>query len=309
MPNENKTNNSSTIEMEPINTNNITLDTLSLPEVKAAKINLQVLRLDKIHPLISGNKWYKLRYYLQAALKEQKSILTFGGAWSNHIAATAAACKMFGLNAIGIIRGEEPAHYSATLQAAAACGMQLHFIPRAQYAAKEIPSSINTNAVYHIPEGGYGEMGVRGAATLVEGLCLTPYTHFCCASGTGTMAAGIVRVINSKQKLLAFSVLKGHHSLLKNIKELSRMEADNIMLDEGFHFGGYAKINNVLIDFMNQFYAQTSIPSDFVYTAKLFYGILARIQAGYFPEGSNILAIHSGGLQGNQSFEKGTLIF
>jgi 1-aminocyclopropane-1-carboxylate deaminase len=295
--------------MEPINTHNITIDEITLPFLKQRKVTLHVMRLDKVHPVISGNKWFKLRYYLQEAIHEQKSILTFGGAWSNHIVATAAASKLYGLPSIGIIRGEEPANYSATLQEATNLGMQLHFISRQLYSAKEIPSSINKGNVYTIPEGGYGEKGASGAATILDGIESSSYTHFCCAAGTGTMAAGIASTIKKNQQLLAFSVLKGHDSLVTNITELNKTSNNNVIVDESFYFGGYAKKSIDLLQFMNLVYQQTGIPSDFVYTGKLFYGIIQRIKEGYFPAGSNILAIHSGGLQGNQSLEKGSLIF
>jgi 1-aminocyclopropane-1-carboxylate deaminase len=296
--------------MQLINSDNITVDKLMLSFLKETKVSLFVLRLDKIHPLISGNKWFKLRYYIEETVLKQKTILTFGGAWSNHIVATAAACKLNGLNSIGIIRGEEPATYSATLKEAINLGMQLHFISRQMYAAKEIPSFIDKGAVYIIPEGGYGEKGVYGATTILNEIDSSQYTHFCCAAGTGTMAAGIAKAINKEQKLLAFSVLKGHYSLLDNIIELSKTNNNNnITLEESFHFGGYAKKNTELLQFMNMFYQQTSIPTDFVYTAKLFYGIMELIKEEYFPPYSKILAIHSGGLQGNQSVENGSLIF
>ncbi len=269
-----------------------------------------VLRLDKIHPLVSGNKWFKLRYYLQEA-KEQnkKTIVTFGGAWSNHILATAAACKINQLNCIGIIRGEEAATLSPTLIQAKELGMQLIFISREDYAKKKIPAEINKEENYFINEGGYGTTGADGAATILDYCKKETYTHICCAVGTGTMMAGLIKGTSPQQQIIGISVLKNNIELETSIKSLINPEVTNFKVIHDYHFGGYAKYKPALIDFMNTFYQQTNIPSDFVYTGKLFYGITDLIRTDFFSPGSRLLLIHSGGLQGNSSLSKGTLIF
>ena len=271
-------------------------------------LDVSVLRLDKIHPVISGNKWFKLRYYLEdAKAKGKKSILTFGGAWSNHIIATAMAGKMNGFNTVGIIRGEESPDLSPTLLNARAQGMQLVFIPRNEYSEKNIPAEFRNDQHYIIHEGGYGELGAAGAATILEGLTEN-YTHFCCAVGTGTTAAGIANAAKGN-RVIAISVLKNNHSLNGMIEALLAPGVAAPELLHDYHFGGYSKYQPSLLQFMNELYQHTQIPTDFVYTGKLFYAVRDLIQKNFFPSESRILLIHSGGLQGNLSLRKGTLMF
>jgi 1-aminocyclopropane-1-carboxylate deaminase len=290
---------------------NITIDTISA--IFRKEVELSVLRLDKLHPLVSGNKWFKLRYYLlDARAQGKKNIITFGGAWSNHIIATAAACRMEGLNATGIIRGEEPAQLSATLQQAKEWGMQLVFLSRNEYREKKIPPALLTKDSYLINEGGYGEQGARGASTILE-YSGSEFTHYCCAAGTGTMTAGLINAALAKQKIISISVLKNDADLEKRIASLLSRKDNPPQTDyeliHDYHFGGYAKHQPALLAFMNDFYSKTGIPTDFVYTAKLFYAVTDLIQTNFFPEGSKIMVIHSGGLQGNLSLPKGTLTF
>jgi 1-aminocyclopropane-1-carboxylate deaminase len=290
--------------------NSITVDTLSLPLLTEKKVTASVLRLDKIHPLVSGNKWFKLRYYLQEA-KEQnkKTIVTFGGAWSNHILATASACKINHLNCIGIIRGEEATTLSPTLIQAKELGMQLIFTSREDYAKKKIPVEINREENYFINEGGYGASGADGAATILDYCEKESYTHICCAVGTGTMMAGLAKGASAQQQVIGISVLKNNSELETSVQSLLNPEVANFKVIHDYHFGGYAKYKSTLIDFMNTFYQQTNIPSDFVYTGKLFYGITDLIRTDFFSPGSRLLLIHSGGLQGNSSLSNRTLIF
>lgn len=297
--------------MQDINLQAITTDTLRYPALLGNNITGGMLRLDKIHPLISGNKWFKLRYYLEDAKKQHKKrIVTFGGAWSNHIIATAAACRLNQLACTGIIRGEKPAVLSAILKEAGAMGMQLVFTSREEYVQQQIPAELNNPANYFIQQGGFGEPGVRGAADILQHCTdRDAYTHICCAAGTGTMMAGLLRSALPAQQVIGISVLKNNFQLDEDVKKLSGTDSDNFRIIHDYHFTGYAKHNAALIDFMNEWYGLTGIPTDFVYTAKLCFAITSLVKKEFFPPGSRLLLIHSGGLTGNASLKKGTLIF
>lgn len=275
------------------------------------EVSLHVLRLDTIHPVISGNKWFKLKEYLKDAAAQGKgSIITFGGAFSNHIIATAAACRQKGFKAFGIIRGEQPAQPSHTLQAAKEAGMQLHFVSREAYRQKHIPDELNyVKDAYIIAEGGYGAKGAEGASAILDLAEKKQYTHIAAAAGTGTMLAGLLRVAEHNQQVLGVSVLKGHTGLYNDVQQLLPQPKGFLNILHDYHFGGYAKKNEALLRFMNDWFLQTGIPSDFVYTGKLFYALNDLIEKDFFPAGAQVLAIHSGGLQGNESLPKGTLIF
>ncbi len=297
--------------MHDIDLDAILLQQVSTPAFASGDVQLQVLRLDRIHPVISGNKWFKLRYYLEEAqAKGRKRIVTFGGAWSNHIVATAAACRLQGLECTGIIRGERPAHLSPTLQEALQYGMQLLFISRHDYALKKLPDPGYHPAQYLlVPEGGYGEAGARGAAGILAYAGNQAFSHIICATGTGTMMAGLINASRETQQVIGISVLRNNLQLEQDVRALLYDKEKILHTHHAFHFGGYAKHPPALIHFMNEFYAQTGIPTDIVYTGKLFYAVHALAEAGYFDPGSRLLLIHSGGLQGNRSLAPGTLIF
>ncbi len=295
--------------MQDLAFDNITTDRISLALFTQKKIEVSVLRIDRIHPLISGNKWFKLRFYIKDAIeKEKRTIVTFGGAYSNHIIATAAVCGLNSLRCIGIIRGEESATPSPTLQQAKQLGMQLLFISREDYALKKVPRAALSGDHYFINEGGYGEMGVKGAATIADHFKQSDFTHIGCAVGTGTMLAGLINASLSEQHLIGISIMKNNYQLEESVKELLHHKTPFQILHD-YHFGGYAKHKPELLAFMNEFYRQTNIPSDFVYTGKLLYAITDLIKKDFFPINSRLLFIHSGGLQGNVSLSKGTLIF
>jgi len=286
---------------------NITVDDIS--SVGHNEIQVDVLRLDKIHPVISGNKWFKLRYYLdEAAAQHKKGIVTFGGAWSNHIIATAAACHINGLKSIGIIRGEEPRQLSSTLIHAQELGMQLIFITRDAYQRKEMPPSVESHEYCIVNEGGYGITGAKGASTILD-LFDNSYSHYCCAAGTGTMMAGFINHSSVDQKVIGISAMKNNTGFEKMVQALIVNKNKNWKIIHDYHFGGYAKHRPALFSFMNEFYQQTNIPTDFVYTGKLFFAVSDLIDKNYFPAGSRLLLIHSGGLQGNESLAPGSLIF
>lgn len=294
--------------MQGINLNNISVDPVVLQVFAENNIEADMLRLDKIHPLVSGNKWFKLRYYLEDAKRlNYQCIATFGGAWSNHILATAAACKLHGLQSVGLIRGEEIQHLTPTLLKAKELGMRFYFITRDNYRGKNLPAKIHED-LYVIQQGGYGRKGADGAATIFDYCSAANYTHICCALGTGTMAAGLANATVTSQ-VLAINVLKTNFRIKEDIKALLNKDRIEPVLINDYHFGGYAKHHPALFAFMNKLYQQTLIPSDFVYTGKLFYAIADLAAKKYFPPGSRLLLIHSGGLQGNDSLSNGTLIF
>jgi 1-aminocyclopropane-1-carboxylate deaminase len=274
-----------------------------------------VLRLDLVHPIISGNKWFKLKYYLKDCITlGKKVLLSFGGAYSNHIVAMAAAAKECGLQSIGIIRGERPGALSETLQSAIGFGMQVYFTSRKEYDLKQIPEQIkakfSVEDIYVVLDGGYGPLGMKGAMDIWNEIPLSRYDHVIAATGTGTMLAGIINRAPGNVKITGVSVLKNNFSIKNEIQTLLPEGCINqFQILHDYHFGGYAKKTPELISFMNKWFEQTSLPSDFVYTGKLFFAV-NELQAGnFFAKGERILVIHSGGLQGNNSLPKGTLIF
>lgn len=266
-------------------------------------ITLHIKRDDLLHPFVSGNKFRKLKYNLIQAKKEgMTTLLTFGGAFSNHIAAVAAAGAEFGFKTIGIIRGEEleaKVEENATLFYARNCGMHLDFVSRADYREKE---SVDFSQMlqaqygnfYYLPEGGTNDLAIKGCSEI-----LSPedaiFTHVCCAVGTGGTISGIIDSSLPHQKTIGFPALKGDFlsDVICNFVHQTHWE-----LIPDYHFGGYGKINEDLVRFINDFHKQTNIPLDPIYTGKMMYGVFDLIQKGYFPQNSAILAIHTGGLQG-----------
>jgi 1-aminocyclopropane-1-carboxylate deaminase len=276
---------------------------------QGSAVEMDVLRLDLIHPVVSGNKWFKLQHYIDAALdQKKKGIATYGGYWSNHIVATAAACNDAGLSSIGMIRGEEPAEYSVTLQQAKEYGMQFLFMSRNDYKEKKRPTNLFEEEWLIVPEGGYGLQGAMGAASILTHAD-SGYTDIVTAVGTGTTLAGLTLAAENA-RTIGVSVLKNNYSLNEEINALLPLEKQNrFLLLHDHDRGGYAKHDPELLAFMNKFYEETSIPTDFVYTGKVFLAVDRLIQSGFFIKNAKILVIHTGGLQGNRSLPKGTLIF
>jgi 1-aminocyclopropane-1-carboxylate deaminase len=304
------------IKTEP-HLNNISLDLWDHPVFRQNDIQVEVLRLDKIHPDISGNKWFKLKYYLKRAVESNKqTVISFGGAYSNHLLALAAAARMNGLFSIAYVRGEEPVKLSHTMLAAKEYGMKFRFLSRMDYNQKKRSVTINATDdiepdTLFIPEGGAGPDGIRGAEEILSDLSLTRFSHICCAAGTGITLAGLINSTKPHQIKIGVSVLKGTRDFepmnISWVKNRSALE--NVRMIHADHFGGYAKNNQVLIDFMNRTYAESGIPTDFVYTGKLFYSISRMAAEKAFPPGSRLLIIHTGGLQGNLSLDSGLLQF
>lgn len=274
-------------------TKNILLQKIEAAFLKEKEISLNVLRLDLVHPYISGNKWFKLKYNLEEARNQKKNTLvTFGGAYSNHIIATAAAGKEFGFKTIGIIRGEELNETNnPVLQFAKDCGMELRFVPREEYRKKELHYNED---YYLLPEGGTNKLAVKGCSEISSYIDI-PSDYICCAAGTGGTIAGIISSLKTNQKAIGFSVLKGGDFLKNEIEKLVPLKT-NFDLQTEYHFGGYAKKNEELLNFISDFKENHNIKLDFVYTGKMMFGIFDLIKKNYFEKGATIVAVHTGGL-------------
>jgi 1-aminocyclopropane-1-carboxylate deaminase len=276
-------------------------------------LNISILRADLIDPVVSGNKWFKLQLYVRDAIAAGKTTLaTFGGPYSNHIVATSTYGASMGLETVGFIRGEKPVALSPTLTDAMENGMTLHFVSREDFEQTEKILSHNQDPSWAwIPEGGYGITGAEGVKSMLTIKDTAPFDTIICAVGTGTMMAGLIKAAAPHQQVIGLSVLKNNISIDEEIKALLTPEESkkNFEINHDYHFGGYAKHTPALIDFMNDCYKKMELPLDFVYTAKLVYGVEDLATKGKFDPTSKILIIHSGGLQGNRSFKKGTFIF
>lgn len=281
---------------------------VNLPLLNNNAIQLFVKREDKIHPFISGNKFRKLKYNLSHAKAEGfDALLTFGGAYSNHIAATAYAGFEQGFKTIGIIRGEELSSETdnATLAFAKSHGMELDFVDRTQYRAKDSEAFLEALRMkfgnfYLIPEGGTNDLAVRGCEEILERVD-NDFDYICVAVGTGGTVSGLINCLQPGQQVLGFPALKGDF-LQSEIRKF--VSSDQWSLNNDYHFGGYAKINLQLIEFINKFKGDTAIPLDPVYTGKMMFGILDLVEKGYFKSPCKILAIHTGGLQGIQGMNQ-----
>lgn len=266
--------------------------------------SLSLLRLDELHATVPGNKWFKLRYNLLAAREAgDTTVLTFGGPWSNHIRATAAACRLAGLQSTGIIRGEAPNIWSPTLLDAQAFGMRLHFVTREDYRRLKDGSATGLlreryGAAYLIPEGGNNEAGIRGCREILTPVDTGGYSQLAVAVGTGTTLRGIAAAALPSQRLLGFMALKARPEGAPSFPLPDRTE-----LITEYTFGGFARKTPELLSFMQQFRDTYSILLDRVYTAKMLYGLFDRMKAGFFKAEDSILAVHTGGLQGNRSLD------
>ena len=266
-------------------------------------VELYIKREDKIHPFVSGNKYRKLKYnLLEAKNNGFDTLLTFGGAFSNHIAAVASAGNAFGFKTIGIVRGEELGNKiseNTTLSFAKENGMQFKFVSRELYRNKTSESFLNDlkeefGDFYLIPEGGTNKLAVKGCEEILNTEDNT-FDYICCAVGTGGTISGLINCSKPSQQVLGFPALKGDF-LKEDISKFATQTNWKLITD--YHFGGYAKINEELVTFINQFKIDNQVSLDPVYTGKMLFGIIDLINKNYFPKGSKILAIHTGGLQG-----------
>lgn len=329
---------------------------ISHPLLGEKGIELFLKRDDLIHDVVSGNKWRKLKYSLEKLLRDSdirqnNTILTFGGAFSNHIVATAFVCKEYGIKSIGVIRGPSVLRTSPqgensqrtlnhTLKFASELGMQLHFVSREEYRRKNEIDFINElkkqfGDFYLIPEGGANYEGILGCREILEEeLVVEPsrnhiksedknslqvissnlnhqrYDFVCCAAGTGTTLTGLLLSLREGEKLVGFPALKNgmflKDEIEKNIlnyfpEEKNKLKHLELICD--YHFGGYAKVNDELKNFVKEFFNQTQIQLDYIYNGKMMFGLFDLIKKDRFPSNSKILAIHTGGVQGNQGFE------
>jgi 1-aminocyclopropane-1-carboxylate deaminase len=300
----------------PFISNSVPLQAIHDSITKKHGIHLFVLRTDLNHDSISGNKLYKLMYNLEEAVRQNKNtLLTFGGAFSNHIAATAAAGKEFNFKTIGIIRGEKYQILNPTLKFASDCGMLLHYVSRTVYQnKKELYQYVNQlfpeQDIYTIPEGGNNNLGIEGCKEITKNIG-TNFDYVCCACGTGATITGIILSLTNNQKAIGFQVLKAD-SYIKNevVSWLNKFsnstenleQTNNWEINQEYHFGGYAKTKKDLADFIEQFKNDNNIPLDPIYTGKMMFGIYDMIKKGGFKKGEIIVAIHTGGLQGNEGF-------
>ena len=288
------------------------LTEISDPILIDKQIKLFIKREDLTDEFISGNKWYKLKYNLIEAEKlGYKTLLTFGGAFSNHIHAIAAAGKKYGFRTIGIIRGEEHLPLNPTLESAQENGMIIEYLDRKSYRNKYNKDLIDRlknkyGDFFLIPEGGSNHLAIKGCAEIISGI-ETNFDFICSACGTGGTLAGLILGLESKSFALGFSVLRGGEFLYQNIRNLlSHYQKENLnnwQINLDYHFGGYAKINSELVNFCRNFEEQHNIPIEPIYTGKMFYGIFDLIKNNYFPKQSTIIAIHTGGLQGLQGLK------
>jgi len=279
--------------------------------------SIAVRRLDLVHPTVNGNKWFKLKYNLEVAVQGGfDTLLTFGGAWSNHLVATARAGQLIGLKTIGIVRGEEPVQRSAALNDCNEYGMRLEFVSREVYGQKDSEDfkmwlKEEYGRVFIIPEGGSNYYGINGCMEIISKKDRENYDLICCACGTGSTMAGMMLSGGNRLNFLGFPAMKGGVFMFEQIrdhlqwylgdKETAEELCTNLRIDDRWHFGGYGKWDNELAAFMSRFELENEIPLEQIYTGKMLYGLHEAIRNNEIPEAKRVLVIHTGGLQGRRS--------
>ncbi|WP_422138436.1 1-aminocyclopropane-1-carboxylate deaminase/D-cysteine desulfhydrase [Endozoicomonas sp. ALC020] len=296
--------------------NSVPVERINTYLVGNCPIAVDILRLDQVDPLISGNKWFKLKYFLiEAHSRKIRTLLSFGGAWSNHLHAMAAAGYRFGFQTIGIIRGEKPAKPSAMLQDAERWGMRLIYVSRADYKKRYETEyqqallkqlSLSLDQLMIVPEGGSGEEGVRGCEDILDAgsIRASEYDEIWLACGTGATMAGIIRSAGSDTRVRGVAVLRGAGFLKDDIQQYLSPAATRWNLELDYHCGGYGKTTPGLIQFILEFERETGVPLDPVYTGKLFFALKKMAQSGGLSGISRLLLIHTGGLQGRRGFRE-----
>jgi 1-aminocyclopropane-1-carboxylate deaminase len=297
--------------MRPIDYKPVKIIEIANDITAAAGVRLLIRREDGNHPKVSGNKWWKLRYNLISATQlNKKTLLTFGGAYSNMIYATAAAAAEAGFDSIGIIRGEERVPLNHTLAFAKAAGMKLHFVSRDEYRKKKEPEFIASlkekfGDFYLLPEGGTNDLAVKGCIDLGTKIAQeTDFDYLCLPVGTGGTITGIISSLGGAKKIVGFSSLRAGSFLTGEIQSLLHQcalpDPGNWSVETRFDFGGYGKTSAALDHFIAEQKLLNGLPLDRVYTAKMVWGIFQMIGEGYFKRGSTVLVLHTGGLQGNE---------
>jgi 1-aminocyclopropane-1-carboxylate deaminase len=277
--------------------------------LEQAGVRLLVKREDLNHPYISGNKWWKLKYNLEEARQQKvKTLLTFGGAYSNHICATASAAHELDFESIGIIRGEETLPLNTTLTFAKQCGMKIHYVDRELYREKDSEDFINAlqnrfGDFFLIPEGGTNNLAIRGCREFAERhIKFIEADYVCLAVGTGGTIAGIIEGLRGEKEIIGFPVLKGGEFLHGEIETLLQNcgghSYSNWKLDTSYHHGGYAKVTKELMIFIDEMKIEHNLPLDHVYTGKLMWAVMDYVKKDKFKWGSTVVVLHSGGLQG-----------
>ncbi|WP_422134427.1 1-aminocyclopropane-1-carboxylate deaminase/D-cysteine desulfhydrase [Endozoicomonas sp. ALD040] len=296
--------------------NSVPVERINTYLVGNCPIAVDILRLDQVDPLISGNKWFKLKYFLiEAHSRKIRTLLSFGGAWSNHLHAMAAAGYRFGFQTIGIIRGEKPAKPSAMLQDAECWGMRLIYVSRADYKKRYETEyqqallkqlSLSLDQLMIVPEGGSGEEGVRGCEDILDAgsIRASEYDEIWLACGTGATMAGIIRSAGSDTRVRGVAVLRGAGFLKDDIQQYLSPVATRWNLELDYHCGGYGKTTPGLIQFILEFERETGVPLDPVYTGKLFFALKKMARSGGLSGISRLLLIHTGGLQGRRGFRE-----
>ena len=297
---------------ENINENAAVLQKVKLPEIDN-NVNIFLKREDLLHSVISGNKWRKLKYNLiEANNRGCKTVLTFGGAYSNHIHATAGAGKIFGFKTIGIIRGEEHLPLNPTLKDAKEFGMQIHYVSRSDYRRKTESEFIEMlhkkfGEFYLVPEGGTNNLAIKGGTEIIDDINID-FDYIVSACGTGGTLAGVISGLNGNKKAIGISALKGAGFLIDNIsnyvKNYTGKTFNNWEVKLNYHFGGFAKTKPEQIIYMQKFEKLNNIKLDPIYTSKMIFAIYDMIKNNEIENGSTVVALHTGGLQGRRGKEK-----
>ena len=279
------------------------LEPLRDDRLRESGVEVWLKRDDLVHPDLPGSKWRKLKYNLaEAARTGERTLLTFGGAYSNHLRATAAAGHYYGFSTIGLVRGEEHRPLNPSLAFAARHGMRLAYLNRGDYRRKTDPEVVAAlrqefGEFYPLPEGGSNKFAVLGSAELPAEI-EPDFDVICCPCGTGATLAGLAGGLSDQQRAIGFAVLKGAGFLEHDVADLQRAafgrRTGNWRIEHGFHFGGYARRDAVLDAFIEDFAARHGLVLDWVYVAKMMFGVFALTRQGAFRPGSRVVVVITG---------------
>jgi len=296
-----------------------------IQHISYKNVNIKILRLDILQPEIQGNKYYKLKYNIQKAKKQnKKTILTFGGEYSNHIHATALAGIKYNFKTIGIIRGDQQTNETCTIKDVKANSMEIYYLNRTDFRiARKLVNDglfedfyqlleknkikLNQSETYIVPEGGTNLLALKGTAEILENIDHKTFNTVCTAVGTAGTIVGIIASLKNNKKVLGFPALKGNFfekDITNLLASISSQKFTNWKLNHNYHFKGFGAFNDDLVDFVNKFYKEYKIPLCTLYTGKMFYGIFDMIDKGELTSKDNLLVIHTGGLQGRDAFNE-----